>query len=276
MMDIQRLRIVLYLTPGCAPAIVRELGAAATVRRVEREGDAALALQGGAQLLVTDKESWAAMTASVRQQVHDRRQTGMAKIVVLADRGIKSTLSYVQDIDQVLAFDEPPQQLTEALFRLVESVKTEPTPSSPGLAPATPTPPGSRTQRLLIVDDSRLGNRIVSAVLTAAGYQVTCLTNPFEMRTWVQENTPDLVLVDYNIPALRGDQLIEINRRTGLSVPMVLYSNSTPYELAILAKKCGAIGYILKGVSGESLLEQLDRVFARLNQDARESTRDPA
>ncbi len=95
------------------------------------------------------------------------------------------------------------------------------------------------------------------------------------MRTWVQEHKPDLVLVDYNMPALRGDQLIEINRRTGLAVPMVLYSNATPSAVATVAEKCGAVGYILKGVSGTALLEQLDRVFSRLNQSVHWTHREP-
>jgi DNA-binding NarL/FixJ family response regulator len=95
------------------------------------------------------------------------------------------------------------------------------------------------------------------------------------MRTWVQEHTPDLVLVDYNMPALRGDQLIEINRRTGLTVPMVLYTNATSSEMAMVANKCGAIGYILKGVPWEALLEQIERVFSRISIANRVTPRSP-
>src|SRR3954465_6248029 len=113
MSDFQRLRIVLYLTPGCAPAIVRELSAAATVRRVEKDSEASLALRGGAQLLVTDKDCWSEVSSLVRNQFRERRKAGQAKIIVLADRGIRSTLKYVQDIDLVLAFDESPKRLTD-------------------------------------------------------------------------------------------------------------------------------------------------------------------
>ncbi len=89
----------------------------------------------------------------------------------------------------------------------------------------------------------------------------------------LERHTPDLVLVDYNMPALRGDQLIEINRRTGLTVPMVLYTNAASSEVAAVASKCGAIGYILKGVPWEALLEQLERVFSRISQDNRMTLR---
>ena len=270
MSDFQRLRIVLYMTPGCAPSIVRELGAAATVRRVERDSDAALALRGGAQLLVTDKDCWSEVSAPVRNLFRERRKAGLAKIIVLADRGIKATLKYVQDIDLVLAFDESPQRLTDALYKLVQPMTES---SSGDHTPISSPAVGGRVRRLLIVDDSLLNNRIVTAVLTQAGYQVTCLTNAFEMRTWVQEHTPDLVLVDYNMPALRGDQLIEINRRTGLTVPMVLYTNATALAVSAVATKCGAIGYILKGVPWETLLEQLERVFVSMSQSHRSTPR---
>ncbi len=276
MSDFQRLRIVLYLTPGCAPSIVRELGAAATVKRVDRDSDAALALRGGAQLLVTDKDCWSEVSALVRNLFRERRKAGLAKIIVLADRGIKATLKYVQDIDLVLAFDESPQRLTDALYKLVSPMTESASGQSSGdHAPLSSPGLGGRVRRLLIVDDSLLNNRIVTAVLTQAGYQVTCLTNAFEMRTWVQEHTPDLVLVDYNMPALRGDQLIEINRRTGLTVPMVLYTNATSAAVSAVAAKCGAIGYILKGVPWETLLEQIERVFVSLSQSNRSTPRTP-
>ena len=44
---------------------------------------------------------------------------------MLADRGIKSTLKNVYDIDLVLAFDEPTQRLTDSLYRLVSAMHNE-------------------------------------------------------------------------------------------------------------------------------------------------------
>lgn len=276
MSEFQRLRIVLLLTPGCAPAIVRELNAAGSVRRVERDTEAALALRGGAQILVTDKDCWSEFSSPVRGQLRERRKAGLAKIIVLADRGIRSTLKNVYDIDLVLAFDEPPQRLTDSLYRLVATTRND---RSGLVPPAMPLSPAqtleNRSRRLLIVDDSVLNNRIVTAVLSQAGYQVSCLTNAFEMRTWVQENSPDLVLVDYNMPALRGDRLIEINSRSGLNVPMVLYTNATQAAVAAVATQCGAIGYILKGVPWEALLERLEQIFTHINQSNRLALREP-
>ena len=274
MSEIQPLRIVLFLTPGSAPGIVRELNAIATVRRVEKDVEAALALLSGAQLLVTDKGRWSGMTPPVRRMLRERRKAGQAKIIVISDRGIKSTLTHVADIDLVLAFDESPQRLSESLYRLIARPKTESQPPPSGQPKLATLPHRGRQRSLLIIDDSVLNNRIVTSVLTEAGYQVTCLTNPFEMGPWVRENTPDLILVDYNMPALRGDQLIEINRRAGYTIPMVLYSNAAQAALAAVATQCGAIGYILKGVSGEALLEQIDRVYANLAKASRLPPRD--
>ena len=177
------------MTPGCAPSIVRELGAAGSVRRVEKDSEAAAALRGGAQLLVTDKDCWAEVSSPVRNQFRERRKAGLAKIVVLADRGIKATLKYVQDIDLVLAFDESPQRLTDALYRLVSPPKSEPQIAS-GRTPLPDASLGGRVRRLLISMTACLTTASVTAVLTQAGYQVTCLTNAFEMRTWVQEHDP--------------------------------------------------------------------------------------
>ena len=69
--EIERLRIVLFLTPGCAPAIVRELSAAAAVRRVDKDSEAALALRHGAYGVHLGQEDLDALTPEELQTLRD-------------------------------------------------------------------------------------------------------------------------------------------------------------------------------------------------------------
>ena len=69
------------------------------------------------------------------------------------------------------------------------------------------------------------------------------------------------------------DALDEEARRRLYSNPLRILDTKNPAMQAV-ADKCGAIGYILKGVPWEALLEQLERIFIGLNQGNR-MPRDP-
>lgn len=111
--------------------------------------------------------------------------------------------------------------------------------------------------KVLIVDDSGPSNRITSVILNDAGHSVFCVRNPFDMRRTIQVQEPNLVLVEYNLPALRGEHLIDINRRTGKVVPMLLYSNASDDVLAVAAHRSGAAGYLRKSASPMLLLARI-------------------
>jgi DNA-binding response OmpR family regulator len=123
---------------------------------------------------------------------------------------------------------------------------------------------GQRRRSILVVDDSALINRITEMILTQAGYRVRCIASPFELYDKTKEEPADLVLVDYNMP-LRGDKVIDVARRAGVTAPMILYSNAPEEELRSAVRACGASGFIKKGVPSEEVVRQLADVFARLD-----------
>lgn len=104
-----------------------------------------------------------------------------------------------------------------------------------------------RRIKVLVVDDSEIIHTYVRAVLEAVGYEVIGLDNPTGFSRTLMLEKPDLVLMDVHMPALRGDRLVEIVRRSGLTrCPIVLFSDRPETELARLVEECGADGYIRK------------------------------
>lgn len=102
-------------------------------------------------------------------------------------------------------------------------------------------------KKILIVDDSPLIRGAVAEMLGEQGFDVVCVSSPFGFSHTLAEEKPDLVLMDVNMPALRGDKLVEVARRGALhKCPIVLFSDRPDAELAKLAKDCGASGYIRK------------------------------
>lgn len=146
-------------------------------------------------------------------------------------------------------------------------IEIAPSPDAPGevdalsasLRKAQPRP-----RRVLIVDDSELLNNITSSILGRAGYQTMAITAPLEIYKAIQSHAPDLALVDYNIPALRGDELIKMTKQLGVKTPMVLYSSAGDVVLAEAMTRAGAMAYIKKGGPREELLAQVDAIFRQL------------
>jgi DNA-binding response OmpR family regulator len=105
----------------------------------------------------------------------------------------------------------------------------------------------SRQLKVIILDDSESSRELVQRTLGSAGYQVIPCETPFNLSGLILAEHPDLVLIDVDMPALRGDKVVETMRRHDLgSCAIVLYSARPRTELAVLAHRSGADGFICK------------------------------
>jgi DNA-binding NarL/FixJ family response regulator len=95
------------------------------------------------------------------------------------------------------------------------------------------------------------------------GYRVTTLEDPgaFEPTTL---GTPDLMLVDINMPQFFGDDIVSYIKDTwNLTTPILLFSNVSEKELADAAKRCGADGYISKAWGMEEMVGRVQTVLGQ-------------
>jgi DNA-binding NarL/FixJ family response regulator len=114
------------------------------------------------------------------------------------------------------------------------------------------------TVRVLIVDDQepfRMAARMVVDVTD--GFEVVgeAETGEDSVRM-AAELTPDLVLMDVNLPGINGlDATRQILAGAGAPVVVLLLSTYEEEEYAPRAAECGAAAYIPKGVFGPDRLE---------------------
>jgi len=108
--------------------------------------------------------------------------------------------------------------------------------------------------KILVVDDSEIVRESVALMLEERGFDVVTVTGVFAVPQAVARENPDLVLMDVTMPAISGDKAVEIARRNhSASCPIVLFSDRAPDELALLASRCGAAGFIRKTANGDQL-----------------------
>jgi CheY-like chemotaxis protein len=120
-----------------------------------------------------------------------------------------------------------------------------------------------RRGKILVVDDSEIVRMSVSDMLEDRGFDVVAVAGVFALSQLVASETPDLVLMDVSMPAISGDKAVEIARRNqSADCPIVLFSDRKPEELQMLARRCGAAGFIRKTGNGDELAEAVERHLA--------------
>jgi CheY-like chemotaxis protein len=111
-----------------------------------------------------------------------------------------------------------------------------------------------RRHKVLIVDDNEVCRAVVRESLEQGGFDVIELENPLGMSRVVNHEKPDVVLMDVEMPAMEGDKAVEIFLKHRLhNCKILLYSGRAPRELEILARNCGASGFVPKSVTDAAL-----------------------
>ena len=120
--------------------------------------------------------------------------------------------------------------------------------------------------RIVIVDDEPLARAVLAEFLAAeANVEVVAqCANGFEAVKAVSELTPDLLLLDVQMPKLDGFEVLDL---VGREVAVVF---TTAYDqYALRAFEVHAVDYLLKPISAERLSEALVRVRERLGRGER-------
>jgi len=102
--------------------------------------------------------------------------------------------------------------------------------------------------RVLHVEDNELDAELVAEALRKGGFPVSVAVvqeeSEFEQQLGVQR--PDVVIADYNLPQWRGMEALNVLRRKGLDIPLILVSGALGDVTAVECIKAGATDYVLK------------------------------
>ena len=123
--------------------------------------------------------------------------------------------------------------------------------------------------RIAVVDDEPLARAVLCEFLaTEPNVEVVAeCANGFEAVKAVSEKSPDLLLLDVQMPKLDGFEVVDL---VGRDVAVVF---TTAYDqYALRAFDVHAVDYLLKPVSAERLSEALARVRERLGRGERSAS----
>lgn len=114
-------------------------------------------------------------------------------------------------------------------------------------------------QKILLVDDSKTELHVLSELLSKKGYQVRTAENGEEAMRRLQEEKPDLILMDVVMPGQNGFQLTRAITRDPqyASVPVIICTSKNQETDRVWGMRQGARDYVVKPVNPEELLSKI-------------------
>lgn len=122
---------------------------------------------------------------------------------------------------------------------------------------------------VLIIDDVDTNVLLLKLLISKAGYKILTATNGQEAIKLVEENNPDLILLDIMMPIMDGHEVAKKLKEMPdkANIPIIFLSALSSTEDIVKGFKLGAADYITKPFNKEELLtrinHQVDLIHAK-------------
>jgi DNA-binding NtrC family response regulator len=132
------------------------------------------------------------------------------------------------------------------------------------------------TSRVILIDDDRSLNEILSTHLKHAGYLVTSFVDPEAGIARLREGDYELVITDMKMEPCDGLAVLEEAKRVDPDIPVIMITAHATVESAVQSMKLGAYDYITKPFSREEFLHTVANAvdYRRLKEENRNLRRD--
>lgn len=116
--------------------------------------------------------------------------------------------------------------------------------------------------KILVVDDSGVDRTIAGAFVEKMGASVLFAENGKIALDVMQNDEPDAVLTDLQMPEMDGLDLVKNLRRIYPGTPVILMTAYGSEEIAVNALQAGAVSYVAKKNLKQDLAEAVESVLA--------------
>jgi len=132
--------------------------------------------------------------------------------------------------------------------------------------------------RILVADDNPTNREVIGRILERSGHAVTLVNDGEQALDAVERQSPDLVILDRNMPGMGGMEALQALRlmtRGRERLPVIMLSADVTLEAKREALEAGADAFLSKPIETLRLLDEI-QVLARPRADTARSTEAPA
>lgn len=130
---------------------------------------------------------------------------------------------------------------------------------------AAPARPKTATRKILVIDDSLMLLSFVKDILSEANYEVTAAATAEEGLTAATNDPPDLILLDYVLPDMKGDEVCQrlTDNAATASVPIVYMSGFGTDLEPDQIKNANVIGSLNKPFTSDLLIKTVENYMPK-------------
>jgi len=122
--------------------------------------------------------------------------------------------------------------------------------------------------KILIVEDEDSLRELILFNLSKAGFDVLEADNANDALIFIEEFTPDLIILDVMMPGLKGTQFLQIIKRSPKfsSIPVIIISARSSESDILEGLEIGADDYITKPFSMKVLIAKIKILLRRVQK----------
>lgn len=166
-----------------------------------------------------------------------------SKVMILTSSGMKTDVTEAARLG-ALDFIKKPFFPTELLERIKKVL----------LVP--------KKDSILVVDDDKMSRMLIQKIL-GIRYDVFCVSSGSEALAYVENNVPDMMLLDLHMPEMSGLELLEkMQENEKLSdIPIIFLTADSERTTEIEIFRAGAMDYIQKPFFADVVLRRISRIM---------------
>ena len=121
-------------------------------------------------------------------------------------------------------------------------------------------------QQIYIIDDDEKLNQLVGEYLIKFGYKVKSFENPLDGLKFLNQQLPDLIILDVMMPDMDGFEVCKEIRKS-YSVPIIMLTARGEVTDRIVGLELGADDYLPKPFEPRELLARIQTILRRSSRD---------
>ncbi len=122
----------------------------------------------------------------------------------------------------------------------------------------------SITQRVLVIDDD-VSLRMLLEIMLKKYYKVITVANGYEALFWLENNEiPDLIIVDINMPRIDGIKFINHLKKSGYyrNIPIIVLSGFYDGDIKKQCAEAGVGDFMIKPFNPSELSEKIADILS--------------
>lgn len=122
--------------------------------------------------------------------------------------------------------------------------------------------------KILVVDDDASTRTLLELILSSGGHEITLLNDGREALAYLKTNTPDLIVIDVNMPILDGIEVCSRIKKLPRfkKIPVIVLTSMNDAATRVRAIDVGASEIVYKPLTGKNFLRTIQG-FLQPNPD---------